>query len=159
MLNALNRIVASYDERIEANTKELELARSQLRDYQDRLGRAFAHSAYLSELTDLRDRLKVALSGTPAEGEPTAAELADRIKALKGSHTVEAVPMRLRETPKIDRVRKREQPVTEPEREPVREAQAPAETKPEDGKPEEEDSSPPGSFQRQVRKSVQRTLF
>ena len=157
VLNALNRIVVSYDERIEANTKDLVLARSQLCDYQDRLGRAFAHSAYLSELTDLRERLKVALSGTPAESEPSAVELADRIKTLKGTHQIESAPARLREMPKIGRVRKRELPVPDPE--PVREAQTHGEARPEDGKPEEEDSPPPDTFQRQVRKSVQRSLF
>jgi hypothetical protein len=82
-LNALARITTSYDERIEANARELELARTQLHGSEARLGWPFAHAAYLDELTGLRDRLKVALSSTPADGEPTAAELAERIKALK----------------------------------------------------------------------------
>ena len=53
VLNALSRIIASYDERMESSAKELELARTQLHDYETRLGRPFAHAAYLDELTGL----------------------------------------------------------------------------------------------------------
>ena len=50
--------------------QELAIAEGQLRDYQARLGRPFAHEAYLSELTDLRDRLKAGLSqATPRAGQ------------------------------------------------------------------------------------------
>ena len=156
VLNALNRVVDSYDVRIEANTKELELARHQLHDYEARLGRPFGHAAYLDALTGLRDRLKVALSGTPAEGEPTAAELSERIRALKASHHIEAAPVRVRDKPRIEIVRRREEPphVAAPE--------APAatvpETKPVDGTPEDEDTTP-GAFRERVRRSVQGRLF
>lgn len=150
VLNALARIVDSYDERLEANARELELARTQLHDYEARLGRPFAHAAYLDELTALRDRLKVALSEAPTEGEPTAAELADRIKALRGLHQVEAAPVRVREKPRAETVRRRvEQPVEVPK-------EGTQETKPDD-KPD--DSPPPSSFRAQVRKSVQQSLF
>jgi N12 class adenine-specific DNA methylase len=93
VLNALNRITASYDERIESNAKELELSRTQLGDYEVRLGRPYTHSGYLDELTSLRDRLKVALSSTPTEGEQSAEEIAERIKALKGAQTVEVAQL------------------------------------------------------------------
>jgi hypothetical protein len=63
-------------------------AESQLGNYQARLGRTFAHAAYLDELTVLRDRLKIAMSGTPAEGEPTATELAEQIKAMKAAQSL-----------------------------------------------------------------------
>ena len=156
VLNALNRIVDSYAERIESNTKERDLARSQFRDYEARLGRPFAHAAYLDELTDLRDRLKTALSGTPAEGGPDAVELAERIRALKGTHRVEAAPARVRETPRIERVRTREQVPEEPA--PAAPIEAPPEGKPGDGASDDEDASPLG-FRARVTKSVQGRLF
>src|ERR1700722_20508531 len=43
--------------------QELTIAESQLRDYQARLGKPFAHEDYLAGLTELRDQLKAALSG------------------------------------------------------------------------------------------------
>ncbi|VTS00593.1 dna methylase : Helicase, C-terminal OS=Blastopirellula marina DSM 3645 GN=DSM3645_28052 PE=4 SV=1: Methyltransf_26: SNF2_N [Gemmata massiliana] len=101
VLNALNRVVDSYAERLGADTRELELARAQFRDYEARLGRPFAHAAYLDELTDVRDRLKAALSGAPTEGEPDAAELAERITALKAAHGAEAVSAPIRDRPVV----------------------------------------------------------
>jgi N12 class adenine-specific DNA methylase len=155
VLNALSRITDSYDERLDSNAKELEVCRTQLHDYEARLGRPFTHAAYLDELTAYRDKLKVALSGTPAEGEPTATELADRIKALRGSHQVEAAPVRVREKPRAEAVRRRiEQPVEMPKEEVAQ--QSVEESKPDD-KPD--DSPPPSSFRAQVKKSVQPTLF
>jgi hypothetical protein len=155
VLNGLSRIVASYDERIEASTQELELARTQLRDYEVRLGKPFTHAAYLDELANLRDRLKVALSGAPAEGEPTAAELADRIKALKGAHRVEAAPTRVREKPRVETPRRRADQPARPQ-EPPHEQETAPEPKVDDDKP---DDSPPNSFRAQVKKNVQPTLF
>ncbi len=77
----------------------------------------FFHDAYLTELTTLRDRLKAGLSGaTPEMGtepETTVSELADRIKALKAAHTIEATPERLgirqtsAEEPVTSRIRRR----------------------------------------------------
>jgi hypothetical protein len=110
-----------------------------------KLGRLFAHSAYLEELTGLRDRLKVALSGTPAEGEPAAGEVADKIKALKGSQVVEAAPVRVRDKPRVE-ARGRVEP--EPPQEPP--------PKPED---QPDDPPPPPSFRAQVKKSLQPRLF
>jgi N12 class adenine-specific DNA methylase len=104
VLNALGRIVASYDERIQSNVKELELARTQLRDYEKRNGQPFTHAGYLEELSGLRDQLKWALSGTTAEGEPSPQELAERISKLKSSHAVEAAPTRMKAKPRPEQV-------------------------------------------------------
>ena len=155
VLNALHRLADSYGERIEANTRELELARSQLRDYEARLGWPFAHAAYLDELTTLRDRLKGALSGVSTEGEPTAAELSESIQVLKTAHRIEVAPARLRDLPRIATGRWQEEPTAAAPESPV--AQAP-ETEPEDGTPED-DGVNPGGFQHRVRKSVQGRLF
>ena len=75
--------------------QDLAIAEGQLRDYQARLGQPFAHDAYLAELTGLRDQLKAGLSGAePQEGAPTVAELAEQIKALRASNSIEAAPER-----------------------------------------------------------------
>jgi N12 class adenine-specific DNA methylase len=152
VMNALARITASYGERIETNGKELELARTQLQDYQARLGRPFAHAGYYDELTALRDRLKVALSGTPTDGEPTAGELAERINRLQGAHKVEAAPPRVREKPRLDPQRRR------PEPEEVREERPPA-VKPEDDPPDANDPGPASLRVRARVKSRQPSLF
>ena len=82
-----------YPARCDATRQELAIAQGQLRDYEARLGRAFAHDAYLAELTGLRDQLKAGLSqATPEPGTPPVAELAERIKALKAAHTIDAAP-------------------------------------------------------------------
>ncbi len=97
VLNALERLAGSYGEQCEKARQELALAEGQFRDYEQRIGKPFAHEAYLTELTELRDRLKDSLSNAPApegEGRPSAAELAERIKALKAAHTIEAAPRR-----------------------------------------------------------------
>ena len=107
--NALNRIAGSYGERAAETREDVELARSQLADYEARLGRVFPHAAYLDELTGLRDRLKVSLSGTPAEGEPTAAALAERVKALRESHKVEDAPARVKARPRAETVRRKDE--------------------------------------------------
>ena len=105
VMNALNRLATSYGERITETKQDLALARTQLGDYEARMGKVFAHAGYADELAALRDRLKVALSGTPVEGEPTSGELAGQITALKASHHVEAAPQRVK--PRIELVRKR----------------------------------------------------
>ena len=89
----MGRIVASYDERIQSNVKELELARTQLRDYEKRNGQPFTHAGYQEELTGLRTASSSGrYPGTTAEGEPSPQELAERINTLKATHAVEAVP-------------------------------------------------------------------
>ena len=93
VLNALERLAAGYAADGDRVRQDLAIAESQLRDYQARLGQPFAHDAYLSELTTLRDQLKAALSGPAPESgtepQPGVVELAERIKALKAVNTVE----------------------------------------------------------------------
>jgi N12 class adenine-specific DNA methylase len=165
VMNGLGRVVDSYAEVIERVKQERELARRQLVDYEARIGRVFTHTAYMEELTGLRDRLKVSLSGTPAEGEPTAAELAGQIKALTASHQVEAAPARLRPTPRADAVRRR---VEQPKLERVESEAKPEEPKPdatEVPKPVDEDDDTPASqgpaasFTARVKRFQQRSLF
>ncbi len=97
VLNALDRLVETYDGQVEATRQGLSIAEGQLRDHEARIGRAFPHDAYLAELTDLRDRLKAGLSQAAPEPRQDAvpvSELADRIKALKAAHTIEGTPER-----------------------------------------------------------------
>ncbi|HZY85410.1 MAG TPA: hypothetical protein VFE78_11310, partial [Gemmataceae bacterium] len=97
VLNALERLAGGYGPEIARVRQDLAIAEGQLRDYQARLGRPFAHEEYLAQLTTLRDQLKAGLAGVPAEEgrEPMpVAELAERIKALKAGHSVEATPER-----------------------------------------------------------------
>jgi len=107
VLNALQRLAGSYDSECERVSKDLSLAESQMRDYQARLGAPFPHEDYLAQLTSLRDHLKAGLaspqptgegglSGLSAEADSQTlvSELAERIKALRGAHTVEPAPER-----------------------------------------------------------------
>jgi hypothetical protein len=117
VLNALERLVSGYGSECVRVRQELSIAESQLRDYQARLGKPFAHEAYLSELTALRDQLKAALSGGNSDSDdesgPSAFGLADKIKALKAANTIEAAPQRVRqkhstaEEPITARIRRR----------------------------------------------------
>jgi hypothetical protein len=60
------------------------------------------------EVLSLRDQLKAGLSqATPEPGTPPVAELAERIKALKAAHTIDAAPERT-----APRRLKAEEPVT-----------------------------------------------
>jgi hypothetical protein len=113
ILNGLERLVAGYPSHCKSAHEDLAIAEGQLRDYELRLGAPFLNEGYLSELTALRDRLKVALSGATCElasDRPvTAAELAEQIKALRAVHTVDTF------TPERQRPRRAafEEPVTE----------------------------------------------
>jgi hypothetical protein len=117
ILNALERLATSYGAPCVSVRQDLAIAEAQLRDYQSRLGAPFLHDAYLSQLTTLRDRLKVGLSGaTPEPGSeplPTVSEVAKLIKSLKAAHTVEATPQRVgkrrstAEEPVTARIRRR----------------------------------------------------
>jgi N12 class adenine-specific DNA methylase/trans-aconitate methyltransferase len=117
VLNALERLADGYGPECGRVGQDLGIAESQLRDYQASLGKPFLHDAYLSELTTLRDQLKSGLSGaTPEPGSdagPSAYELAERIKALKAAHSIEATPQRVRqkqstaEEPVTARIRRR----------------------------------------------------
>ena len=127
VLNALERIVNAYGSECERVRQDLAIAEAQLRDYQPRLGKPFAHDVYLSELTTLRDQLKVGLSASAGhqpdkEEGPSASELAEKIKALKAAHSIEATPQRARqkhstaEEPITTRIRRRAEslPASEP---------------------------------------------
>ena len=136
--NALHRLAASYEEQCETARKEVALATTQLRDYEARHGLPFTHAAYLDELTLLRDRLKTALSETPAEGEPSAGELAEQISTLKASHALEAAPTRMKVKPRMELIPNKAEK---------------HEAKPDDENPgtQGEDDSPSTSFRTQVR--------
>lgn len=96
VLNALERIATGYAAETVRVRQDLAIAQSQLRDYQDRLGKPFANEAYLSELTSLRDQLKTKLSasGQTTDNGPTASELAERIKAIRAANSVDSTPQR-----------------------------------------------------------------
>jgi N12 class adenine-specific DNA methylase len=120
VLNALERLVRDYPSEADHARQNLAIAEAQLRDYQARLGSPFAHEAYLSELTTLRDQLKLGLSVTAQtqgdEATEAVSDLAARIKALKAANTIEATPQRAQrkqaaaEEPVTTRIRKRQQP-------------------------------------------------
>ncbi len=98
VLNAVERLASTYGPECERLRQEVTIAEGQLRDYQARLGKPFEHEAYWSTLTDLRDRLRVALSGSandPAKeltDDPT--ELASKIQLLKESQGLKSAPAR-----------------------------------------------------------------
>ena len=126
ILNAVERLANAYKDECERTERDLGIAEGQLRDYQARLGQPFEHEAYLSELATLRDQLKIALSGMApqpdAEMQPTASDLAERIKTLKAAHTALATPERVlkhrpaAEEPVTSRIRRRIEaaPATDP---------------------------------------------
>jgi hypothetical protein len=119
VLNALERLANGCSSECDRVSQDLSIAKAQLRDYQARLGKPFQHEAYLSEFTDLRDQLKSGLSAIGyepgAEAEPSASELAEKIKALKAANTIEATPQRVRqkqssaEEPVTTRIRRRQE--------------------------------------------------
>jgi hypothetical protein len=148
VLNALERLAGGYIGQRESARQELAIAEGQHRDHQARIGRPFAHDAYLAELAELRDRLKASLSqATPEAGAVPASELAERIKALKAAQTIEAAPERTAprrvnaETPVTARIRRRPEPppAVEPPAEP---AAAPAPIVAADVQAEENASTP-----------------
>ena len=97
VLNAVERLLSSCTGQLHVTRQELEISEGQLRDHQARLGATFPHDAYEGELAELRDRLKAGLSQpAPPAGsqEPSVAELAEQIRQLKASHSVEAAPVR-----------------------------------------------------------------
>lgn len=99
VLNALERLTNGYAAECVRAERDLGIAQSQLRDYQDRLGSRFPHEAYLTDLTALRDRLKAGLSGPTQEHvgaeSPNATDLANAIKMLRLTNNVEAPQERL----------------------------------------------------------------
>jgi N12 class adenine-specific DNA methylase len=101
VLNAVDRLANGYGIECYRVEKDLAIAESQLRDYQARLGKPFLHDTYLSELAGLRDQLKAGLSGTAQlqdeEPGPSVPEIAERIRALKAAHSIEATPQYIRQ--------------------------------------------------------------
>ena len=93
-LNAVERLAKEYGPACTSTRRDLDVYENQLRDYKARLGKPFTHECYLFDLAAFRDQLKVSLSATPREGEPTPAELPEQIKTLRASQTIEAVPQR-----------------------------------------------------------------
>src|SRR3989441_2964 len=101
-------------------TRDLAIARGQRRDYEARLGAAFAHAGYLATLTDLRNQLEAALSRPAQDGAeaslPSVGALVECLKALHAAHSLEAAPERSapRRTATVEeaittRIRQREQ--------------------------------------------------
>ena len=131
VMNAIDRLAGTYDGQCDTTAQDLAIARTQLRDHEARIGRPFAHDAYLAELTSLRDQLKAGLSqatheaAAPTAG-PSVSELAARIKSLKAAHTIDAAPERTAprriaaEQPVTARIRRRSEtvPAIEPPAEP-----------------------------------------
>jgi hypothetical protein len=95
VLNALQRLAGGYEHDCRHLKAEIAIKQGQLADYETRLGRPFAHEAFVRELADLRDQLRLGLSEHPPEGLLPVAELAERIKALREANTVEAAPVRM----------------------------------------------------------------
>jgi len=121
VLNALGRMAEDYAAEIVRVHQDLTLAQGQLRDYQARLGRSFAHEGYLSALSQLRDQLKAGLTAghrtSESDEEPDVADLAEQIKHLKAANAVDAVPPRSSHTqatfeePITVRVRRRQEQI------------------------------------------------
>jgi len=109
VLNALERLANGYESGIGYLKAEIAVKEGQLRDYETRLGKRFEHEAFQSELADLRDRLKLSLSEHAPEGGESVADLAEKIKALRASVTVEAAPVRVG----IRKAIRAERPVTQ----------------------------------------------
>ena len=94
VLNALERLSDGYEAAIRHLKADISVKESQLRDYEGRIGKPFAHESFKSRLAELRDQLRLGLSEHPPEGLPPVAELAGRIQALRAANTVEAAPER-----------------------------------------------------------------
>jgi hypothetical protein len=97
ILNAVDKLIGSYEAERERTLRDLRLAQGQWRDYQARLGGPFTQAEYLEALTALRRQLEAVLSETPAAGLPPTKALAQRFKALCQAHTVDAAPERTSE--------------------------------------------------------------
>jgi hypothetical protein len=116
LLNALDRLVEDLPNETQRTKQDLQVAETQLHDYQMRIGSLFAHDTYLKELAQLRDQLRLALSNKASdqskEPEEDPSAISARIKALKekqapavgterivrrGSSSAEPVTHRIRE--------------------------------------------------------------
>jgi hypothetical protein len=139
-MNAIERITTGYKTEKQRTEQDLAIGRGQLNDFESRLGKPFEHAAYMDELSQLRDRLRVSLSGNVPEGAAPASEVAEKIKALRAANTVEAAPQRVgtrkavaAEKPVTTRIRETiaEKPTEEPQDEAVAVIETPIEPEPE----------------------------
>jgi N12 class adenine-specific DNA methylase len=146
ILNALNRMAASYREQSSITDGEIQLARQQLHDYQVRLGALFPHQAHTDRLRQLRDQLKLALSSPPSpesdEQPPSTAEIAASIKQLCVSQAADAIAVRESEPA----VTTAEEPITRRLKRQMEHAESRRESAGSDSEPPAE--SPPATFSR-----------
>jgi len=159
VLNALERLATGYGSDCDRVRQDLAIAESQLRDYQARLGKPFTLEAYLCELTSLRDQLKSGLSASSQESGnekgPSATELAEKIKALKATNSIEAAPQRVRhkqataEEPITARIRRRAESL------PVSDSATEANSVPPQ-EPQDSAAKPPMTFQERINLERQR---
>jgi hypothetical protein len=75
--------------------QDLAVAQGQRHDYDARIGKPNAHEAYIKELAQLRNQLKLGLADRAPEGGTPVPVLAEMIRALRAGNTVEAAPMRV----------------------------------------------------------------
>jgi hypothetical protein len=88
VLNAVDKLIGSYEAERERTLCDLGLAQGQWRDYQARLGGGFTQAESLEALTALRRQLEAALSGK-SEGLPPTEALVQRFKALRQAASLE----------------------------------------------------------------------
>jgi hypothetical protein len=95
MLNALERLAGGFQQECSQLRQDLNIAQSQLRDYQCRLGQPFQQEVYLTELTTLRELLKAKLTaGNPQTEDftgPTTFDLSEQIRQLRTSQQTAAL--------------------------------------------------------------------
>jgi hypothetical protein len=95
VMNAVARLVDSYELIRDRDREDLKIAQGQFHDYEARIGSMFSHERYLEELTGLRNQLDGALSSTTQAHDTD--ELVEQIKALRAVNTIEASPERTAE--------------------------------------------------------------
>ncbi len=166
VLNAIERLANAYGSECDRVRQDLSIAEAQLRDYQARLGKPFLHDAYLSELTTVRDELKAGLSATAQaqgdEAKPTVSELAEKIKTLKASHSIEATPQRARqkhssaEEPVTARIRRRSEAIPASDSVVEPDSASSPETAPPLAPTSNSSSKPPMTFQERIALERQR---
>ena len=93
VLNALERLQASYGEQREKAKEGLAVSKQQLSDYEARLGKVFPHEEYFERLYLLRNGLRDALSGCSAvsnensdQKEISVSGLTDELESYLSSH-------------------------------------------------------------------------
>jgi hypothetical protein len=165
VLNALERLATAYASECVRVRQDLSIAESQLRDYQARLGKPFALDSYLSELTSLRDQLKAGLSGAAHQSDndegPSVSDMAEKIKALKAAHSIEATPQRARqkhstaEEPITARIRRRTEAISASDAAVESDAASVAEAALPPSSGHDSSTNPPMTFQERIAREVQ----